>query len=142
MEFNMKKIEDIKMPPSDIDAEESLLAEIINAGFNGYDEAEKTIQDDEAFYDPNCKHLWKALRRLRRKEEEYHIVTIKDEAKKKNNSITAFWLTGLYDKSIGASFIPNHAKIVWEKHIQRQVNRTATNLLNSSYAPIDKTNRY
>ena len=135
----MKKIEDIKMPPSDIDAEESLLAEIIEAGFNGYDEAEKTIQDDEAFYDPNCKHLWEALRRLRRKEEEYHIVTIKDEAKKKSNSITAFWLTGLFDKSVGASFIPGHAKIVWEKHIQRQVNRTATKLLNSSYASIDKT---
>jgi len=135
----MKKIDDIKLPPTDIDAEENLLAEVMSGGWNSFDEAERIIQDDDAFYNPNCKHLWKALRRLRREEEEYHIVTIKDEAKKKNNAITAYWLTGLTEKSVGASFIPSHAKIIWEKHIQRQVNRTATKLLNSSYLPIDKT---
>ena len=135
----MKKIDDIKLPPTDIDAEENLLAEVMSGGWNGFDEAERIIQDDDAFYNPNCKHLWKALRRLRREEEEYHVVTIKDEAKKKNNAITAYWLTGLNEKSIGASFIPSHAKIIWEKYIQRQVNRTATKLLNASYLPIDKT---
>ena len=135
----MKKIDDIKLPPTDIDAEENLLAEVMSGGWNGFDEAERIIQDDDAFYNPNCKHLWKALRRLRREEEEYHVVTIKDEAKKKNNAITAYWLTGISEKSIGPSFVPSHAKIIWEKHIQRQVNRTATKLLNSSYLPIDKT---
>ena len=112
----MKKIDDIKLPPTDIDAEENLLAEVMSGGWNGFDEAERIIQDDDAFYNPNCKHLWKALRRLRREEEEYHVVTIKDEAKKKNNAITAYWLTGLNEKSIGASFIPSHAKIIWEKY--------------------------
>ena len=135
----MIKIDDIKMPPSDVEAEESLLAEVMQGGWIGFDEAEKTIQDDDAFYDPNCKHLWKALRRLRRNEEEYHIVAIKNESKKKNNSITSYWLSGLPGKSVGASFIPGHSKVVWEKHIQRQVLRTATKLLNSSYLSIDKT---
>ena len=64
----MKKIEDIKLPPSDVDAEESLLAEVMNGGFKAYDEAEKTIQDDEAFYSHKCKHLWRALKKLRRDE--------------------------------------------------------------------------
>ena len=135
----MKIIEDIKLPPSDVDAEENLLAEVMNAGWSGFDEAEKTISNDDAFYSPDCKHLWKALRRLRRNEEEYHIITIKDETKKRNNAITAYWLTGINEKSIGPSFIPNHAKIVWEKHIQREVLRTASKLLNSSYLSIDTT---
>ena len=135
----MKNIDEIKLPPSDIDAEESLVAEVMGGGFLAYDEAEKTIQNDDAFYNHECKHLWKALRRLRRREEEFHLVTIKDECKKRNNSITSYWLTGLVEKSIGPSFIPNHAKIVWEKHIQREVLRTATKLLNSSYLPIDTT---
>jgi len=135
----MKKIEDIKLPPSDVDAEESLLAEVMNGGFKAYDEAEKTIQDDEAFYSHKCKHLWRALKKLRRDEIEFHLITIRDECKKKNNTITSYWLTGLDGKSIGPSFVPSHAKIVWEKHIQRSVNRTANKLLNSSYLSIDTT---
>ena len=135
----MIKISDVKMPPSDVDAEENLLAEVMQGGWSGFDEAEKTIQDDDAFYDNNCKHLWKALRRLRRNEEEYHIVAIKNESKKKNNSITSYWLSGLPEKSVGISFIPGHAKVIWEKHIQRRVLTTATKLLNSSYLSIDKT---
>ena len=135
----MKNIEDIKLPPSDTDAEENLLAEVMNGGWEAFDEAEKIIQDEDAFYSAECRHLWKALKKLRRNEEEYHIVTIKDEAKKKNNAITVYWLTGLMDKTVGASFIPGHAKIVWEKHIQREVNRTANKLLNSSYLPIETT---
>ena len=66
----MKNIDEIKLPPSDIDAEESLVAEVMGGGFLAYDEAEKTIQNDDAFYNHECKHLWKALRRLRRREEE------------------------------------------------------------------------
>ena len=135
----MKKIEDIKLPPSDIDAEESLLAEVINAGWTGFDEAEKTIQDEEAFYNHQCKHLWLALKRLRQREEEYSIITVKDEVKKKDNTITSYWLTGLDEKSLGPSFIPAHSKIIWEKHIQREINRTANKLLNSTYLPIEKT---
>ena len=78
----MKNIEDIKLPPSDTDAEENLLAEVMNGGWEAFDEAEKIIQDEDAFYSAECRHLWKALKKLRRNEEEYHIVTIKDEAKK------------------------------------------------------------
>ena len=128
----MIKLEDIKLPPSDVDAEESLLAEVISGGFLAFDEAERTIQSNDAFYNFECQHLWKALKRLRRKDEEFHLVTINDECKKKNNTITSYWLTGITEKSIGPSFINNHAKIVWEKHIQREVLRTATKLLNSS----------
>lgn len=135
----MKKIEDIKLPPSDLDAEESLIAEVMNAGWAGFDEAEKIIQDEEAFYDFKCRHLWSALKRLRLKEEEYSIITVKDEAKKKDNTITAYYISGLPEKAAGPSFIPSHAKIVWEKHIQREVNRTANILLNSTYLPIEKT---
>ena len=135
----MKPIDDIKLPPSDIDAEENLLAEVMANGFPALDDAEKIIQDDDAFYSHECRHLWQALKRLRREEIEYHIINIRDECKKKNNTITSYWLTGLTEKSIGASFIGSHAKIVWEKHIQREVIRTANKLLNSSYLPIDKT---
>ena len=135
----MKKIEEIKLPQSDVEAEECLVAEVLQGGWTVFDDVEKIIQDDEAFYDHNCKHIWQAFRRLRRDEEEFHIVSISNEAKKKDNRVTQFWISGLPEKSIGKSFAPQHAKIVWEKYVQRRVSKSANKLYNSSYLPIDKT---
>lgn len=137
MEDNMKT--DIKIPPSDMEAEECVLGAILMGGWETYDEVSEIIQDDEAFYDHMTKHTFRAMGRMRKAEQVIEPLTLLNETKKKNNAVTAYWLTGLPGKVVGASMAKQHARMVWEKFVQRQVGKTAYKLYNASFSSIDTT---
>jgi replicative DNA helicase len=137
MEDNMKT--DIKLPPNDMEAEECVLGAILLGGWDTYDAVSAIIQDDEAFYDHLTKHTWRAMGRLRRAEQVIEPLTLLNETKKKNNAVTAYWMTGLPEKVVGAAMAKQHAKMVWEKFVQRQVGKTAYKLYNASFSNIDTT---
>jgi len=130
---------DIKLPPNDMEAEECVLGAILLGGWDTYDAVSAIIQDDEAFYDHLTKHTWRAMGRLRRAEQVIEPLTLLNETKKKNNAVTAYWMTGLPEKVVGAAMAKQHAKMVWEKFVQRQVGKTAYKLYNASFSNIDTT---
>ena len=139
MEDNMKSQFDMKLPPSDMDAEECVLGAILLGGWETFDKATEIIQDDEAFYDHIAKHTWRAMSRLRKREQVIEPLTLVNEVKKKNNGVTAYYITGLIEKVVGTSMINQHALMVWEKYVQRQVGRTAYKLYNASFSSIETT---
>ena len=130
---------DLKIPPSDMEAEECVLGAILRGGWETFDEVSNVIQDDEAFYDHMTKHTFRAMGRMRKAEQVIEPITLLNETKKKNNAVTAYWITGLPDKVVGASMAKQHAIMVWEKFVQRQVGKTAYKLYNASYQSIDTT---
>ena len=117
----MKSQIDMKLPPSDMEAEECVLGAILLGGWETFDKASEIIQDDEAFYDHIAKHTWRAMRRLRKREQVIEPITLVNEVKKKNNGVTAYYVSGLIDKVPGTAMIQQHSKMIWEKYVQRQV---------------------
>lgn len=130
---------DIKLPPSDMEAEECVLGAILFGGWETYDLVSETIQNDEAFYDHLAKHTFRGMGRLRKREQVIEPVTLVNEVKKKNNGVTAYYITGLMDKVPGTAMAKQHAKMVWEKYVQRQVGSTAYKLYNASFSSIETT---
>jgi|TARA_R100001480_G_scaffold103613_1_gene106601 replicative DNA helicase len=139
MEDNMKTQYDMKLPPNDMEAEESVLGAILMGGFETYDKVSEIIQDDEAFYDHLARHTFRGMGRLRKREQVIEPITLINEVKKKNNGVTAYYITGLLDRVPGPSMAGQHARMVWEKFVQRQVGRTAYKLYNASFSNIDTT---
>ena len=139
MEDNMKIQYDMKLPPNDMEAEESVLGAILMGGFETYDKVSEIIQDDEAFYDHLARHTFRGMGRLRKREQVIEPITLINEVKKKNTGVTAYYITGLLDRVPGPSMAGQHARMVWEKFVQRQVGRTAYKLYNASFSNIDTT---
>ena len=139
MEDNMKTQYDMKLPPNDMEAEESVLGAILMGGFETYDKVSEIIQDDEAFYDHLARHTFRGMGRLRKREQVIEPITLINEVKKKNNGVTAYYITGLLERVPGPSMAGQHARMVWEKFVQRQVGRTAYKLYNASFSNIDTT---
>jgi replicative DNA helicase len=122
-----------------MEAEESVLGAILMGGFETYDKVSEIIQDDEAFYDHLARHTFRGMGRLRKREQVIEPITLINEVKKKNNGVTAYYITGLLDRVPGPSMAGQHARMVWEKFVQRQVGRTAYKLYNASFSNIDTT---
>lgn len=135
----MKTQYDMKLPPNDMEAEESVLGAILMGGFETYDKVSEIIQDDEAFYDHLARHTFRGMGRLRKREQVIEPISLINEVKKKNNGVTAYYITGLLDRVPGPSMAGQHARMVWEKFVQRQVGRTAYKLYNASFSNIDTT---
>ena len=135
----MKTQYDMKLPPNDMEAEESVLGAILMGGFETYDKVSEIIQDDEAFYDHLARHTFRGMGRLRKREQVIEPITLINEVKKKNNGVTAYYITGLLERVPGPSMAGQHARMVWEKFVQRQVGRTAYKLYNASFSNIDTT---
>jgi replicative DNA helicase len=122
-----------------MEAEESVLGAILMGGFETYDKVSEIIQDDEAFYDHLARHTFRGMGRLRKREQVIEPISLINEVKKKNNGVTAYYITGLLDRVPGPSMAGQHARMVWEKFVQRQVGRTAYKLYNASFSNIDTT---
>lgn len=136
----MQNVNEIKLPPKDTEAELSVLSCIMLGGWEMLDAASEIIQTPNAFYDNKYKSMYKAMIRLRMDEVKIDAITLLDEVKKKNNSVTAFEVTGLIENGVASpSTVRHHSKIVWEKHVQREVARTAYKLYSASFDSIDTT---
>ena len=133
-------MKEVKLPPRNEEAEEGVLSSILMGGWECFDEANKIIQTEDAFYSYKNKYLWRAMSELRKREQQIELVTVLDETKKhKSNDITAYYITGLLDKSVGPSLVFQYSKLVWEKYVQREVGQTAYRLYNASYESIETT---
>ena len=136
----MQSVNEIKLPPRDTEAELSVLSCIMQGGWEMLDAASEIIQTPNAFYEDKYKSMYKAMQRLRMDEVKIDAITLLDEVKKKNNSVTAYDVTELSDFGVPSpSTVKHHSKIVWEKHVQREVARTAYKLYSASFDSIDTT---
>jgi replicative DNA helicase len=123
-----------KLPPQNIDAEQSILGGILieNDAINKVTE----IVTPDDFYRDAHRKIYSALLNLTERDEPSDLVTLTNELRKLNqlDSIGgASYLASLIDSVPTAANIEYYAKIVKEKAILRKLIQTSTEIITQSY---------
>ena len=133
----------LKAAPSSKDAEESVLGSILLDGVSVYEKVAAWIRDEDAFYYKDNKLIWKAIKEVYKVSEPIDVITIADKVKDMNGgSGMSYFITGITNEIPTTANAEYHAKIIWERHVQREAAKTANKLYKTSftdYEELDKT---
>jgi replicative DNA helicase len=123
-----------KLPPQNIEAEQSVLGAILIENESLNKVLEILTADD--FYREAHRKIFNALINLSERDEPADLITVKNELQKTNqlDSIGgASYITSLMDSVPTAANIEYYAKIVKEKAILRNLIQTSTEIITKSY---------
>jgi len=123
-----------KLPPQNIDAEQSVLGAVLleNEAINKV--TEHIIPED--FYRESHRKIFQGMLELLEKNEPVDLITLTDELKKKNHLADVggpAYIASLADNIPTASNVAYYAKIVREKAILRRLVNTATEIVTKGY---------
>src|SRR4030043_1497557 len=132
---NIMQLPDLgKVPPQAIDMEEAVLGAIMLEK-----EAVITILDilkPESFYKDTHKKIFKAVSDLSLREYPVDLYTVTEELRSHQELESVggpVYLTQLTSKVVSAANVDYHARIVAQKHIQRELIRVSTEIQNRSF---------
>ncbi|HEX2975435.1 MAG TPA: replicative DNA helicase [Bacteroidales bacterium] len=123
-----------KVPPQAIDMEEAVLGAIMLEK-----EAVITILDilkPESFYKEAHQKIFKAISDLNIKEHPVDLYTVTEELRARGELDIVggpVYLTQLTSKVVSAAHVDYHARIVAQKHIQRELIRVSTEIQSRSF---------
>ena len=133
---------DWKLSPSNKEAEEAVLGCVLVDGDFIYEKASAWIRDIDGFYYKDNKVVWEAMGDLYKSRSPIDLVTVaakcKDMYPKRK---MAYFVTSLVDETPSSANVEHYARIVWEKHIQREAAKTAQKLYNTSFSDYGSTNK-
>ncbi len=132
----MKDIDQYKIPPQNIEAEQSILGGILleNSAINSALE----ILSKNDFYSEAHRRIFSVIVELSERNEPVDIITLSNALKDKNmlDSVGgSAYIASLVDNVPSAANVANYAKIVKEKAILRGLISSATDIINSCYEP-------
>ena len=131
MSQNTKRL---KLPPQAIDFEEAVLGAILidkNAMAEVGD-----ILSPEVFYKESHKEIFKATETLFQNAEPIDVMTVKNQLqlnKKLKLCGGSIYLAQLTNKVISSANIEYHSRIIVQKHIQRELISTCSEIIQDSY---------
>ncbi|MFA4916321.1 MAG: replicative DNA helicase [Syntrophales bacterium] len=123
-----------KVPPQNIEAEQSILGGILLA--NQYLNNVIEILDKSDFYSESHRKIFAAILELSDRNEPSDLITLSNILKEKKQLDLVggtTYLASLVDNVPSAANIAHYAKIVKEKSILRRLIGTATDILSRSY---------
>ena len=123
----------IKQLPQSEEAEKALLGCMIQGGSREQEISMAWVRDDEAFYNNDCKDVWKAFKELYKEQIDVDFITLTEKVQEMSGKQLAFFITGLTEFVPTTANVENYAKIVWQKYIQRETAKSATKLVDASY---------
>lgn len=134
----------MKVPPSNRDSEKAVIGCcLINPVL--IDKCEGWIQTPDAFYYNNNKTLWRLMLKMWRNKETIDTITVVSRFREiypgVDDTNGAYYITGLVSNIPTTANVEAYAKIVWEKHTQREVIRGAKELETMSYDDHAKVER-
>ena len=119
----MKKISDnsnIKASPCSKEAEEAVLGAIL-LDASVYDRVVPWIKRDSAFYFKDNEFIWKSIKALNNDREPVDLVTVSNKVKELfPKEKLSYIITILTDNVPTSANVEQHARIVWEKYVQRE----------------------
>ena len=131
---------DLQVPPSSREAEEAVLGCILMEGEPIYERVAGWIREDDAFYFKDNQMVWKAMRELLKSKEPVDEPLVIAKIKEMHpDEKLAYFITGLRDETLTTANVESYARVVWEKHIQRETSKSAKKLLSYSYTNASKT---
>ena len=130
----MKPLEDsVKPYPSNKEAENAVLGACLKGGTNVIEKAMGWIRDPNAFYYDDNEKIWKILVKMFKTHSVIDLVTVSNEYKESYGKSDGYYLSGLFSDTYTTANIENYSKIVWEKHIQREIAKSAYSLHQHSF---------
>ncbi|HKZ57677.1 MAG TPA: replicative DNA helicase [Thermodesulfovibrionales bacterium] len=123
-----------KLPPQNIEAEQSVLGAILLDNNALYTAFELITPDD--FYKDSNKRIFIAMTELLEKNEPIDIITLSDHLRKKDNLDAIGWtqyLTSLASMIPTSANVRFHSKIVREKSMVRGLLRSVTDIARNVY---------
>ncbi|WP_016778273.1 replicative DNA helicase [Anaerophaga thermohalophila] len=123
-----------KMPPQAIELEEAVLGALLleKDAFIAVSELLKP----ECFYKEAHQHIFQAISNLFFHEQPIDILTVTEEIKKMDKMEEvggAFYISQLTSRVASAAHIEYHARIIWQKYLQREMIRISSDLQTRSY---------
>ena len=129
----------LKAAPSSKNAEESVLGCILLDGVSIYEKVAAWIRDEDAFYYKDNQTVWKAIKEIYKSGEPIDVITVTNKVKDTNPDETmGYFITGLPMEVATTANAEYHAKIIWERHIQREAAKTANKLYKTSFTDYEK----
>jgi replicative DNA helicase len=123
-----------KLPPQAVDLEEAVLGALMlekDALTNVID-----ILHPDVFYKDSHRMIYSAIQRLFQKSEPIDILTVTQELKKSGELDIVggpFTITQLTNRVASAANIEFHARIILQKHIQRELIRISSDTIKDAY---------
>jgi len=131
---------EIRIQPHSDEAEQSVLGAILVDGDKAYERAAPWIREDEAFYKDDNRTIWKAIGMLHKERDDIDIVTVTNKVKDIAPELNVgYHITGMATDIVSTASLETHARIVWERHMQRETAKSAQLLYKSSYDSTEKT---
>ncbi|MBK3516972.1 replicative DNA helicase [Carboxylicivirga marina] len=123
-----------KLPPQVTDLEEAVLGALLleKEAFLSVSELLKP----EHFYKEANQHIYKAILDLEAHEQPVDMLTVTQQLKKMTKLEEcggAFYITQLTSKVASAAHIEYHARIIWQKYLQRQMIQISSELQGKAY---------
>ena len=135
----MVSLEDIKLPPHNIDAERGVLGGVLmdNELMYYYDGIELIPED---FYQREHFYIYQGLKKLRASRKTIDVVTLADQLTKDAVLDTIGGTDYLYELSsflLSTSSCPEYVKIVKEKSVLRNILKTSQKIIGDVYEQKD-----
>jgi replicative DNA helicase len=129
--------------PSSEEAEEALIGCILYGGLDAFDRAASWIRKNKAFYYDKPQNVWKVMSNMYKEREPIEMVTVVNRCNEKHGrkGEYGYYLTGLVSDTVTDGNLEHYAKIVWEKHVQRECATSASNILRMSYSDYNQTSK-
>lgn len=123
-----------KLPPQVRDLEEAVLGAVMIEQ-NAINEVIDILKD-ESFYVDAHQRIWRAIRMLFQNQAPIDLLTVTEQLKKNDELEAAggpFAIAQLTNKVGSAANVEYHARLIAEKHIQRQLISTSTEIITEAY---------
>jgi len=132
--MNNKALELGMLPPQAIELESSVLGALLSNPSSMYEIAD--MFSPEAFYKDEHQKIAQVISNMFDKSKSIDILTVSEELKKTGQLDEVggpLYVTFLINQSIPLSKVLHHYQIVYQKYIQREIIRGASELMRSGY---------
>ena len=123
-----------KLPPQVKELEEAVLGAVMIEQ-NAINEVTDILKD-ESFYVDAHQRIWRAIRMLFQSQAPIDLLTVTEQLKK-NGDLDAvggpFYVAQLTNKVGSAANVEYHARLIAEKHIQRMLISTSSEIIKEAY---------
>ena len=99
------------------------------------------IKNANAFHFDDTKKLWKIIISMYRSNMEIDTVTVSNHFTEIYEQKEAYWISGLANEIPTTANVGQYAKIVWQKHIQREIGKSSYKLYKHSFSKYDTTSK-
>lgn len=123
-----------KLPPQVKELEEAVLGAVMIEE-NAINEVVDILKDDSFYVDAH-QRIWRAIRLLFQNQAPIDLLTVTEQLKKNGDLEAAggaFYVAQLTNKVGSAANVEYHARLIAEKHIQRMLISTSTEIITEAY---------